>query len=391
MERTSKSGIQSRRQFGVESAFVAAVLVRLLHGVKASAAEDHVDAKFENYQEEHNRIHVGTASALFEKVINETLSAKGEFVYDTISGATPTGGPPPPGSDQVPLTQMEETRYAGNGEVGIHFGHNTLTPQVAYSYESDYASLGLSLNYGLELNEKNTTLNLGFAQNFDTVYPANSPYLYQNESKDTSSGLVGVTQLLGPQTVLSVSFTLGYASGYLNDPYRGVQFDDYPVPGALFPEKRPDNRFNQVGYISLTQFIKPLNASVEATYRLYHDSWEIWSQTIGLSWFQKIGKYVVVNPFGRFYTQNAAYFYGVSFPGDPSLSLFGVPEFYSADYRLSALRTWCYGIKVVGRLFERFSLDAQYMRYDMQGTDGVTSASAYPTANVVSVGASVWF
>ena len=391
MRRVSRSSLRNRRQLGVDSALATAVLVRLMQGVRATGAEDHVDAKFENYQEEHNRIHVGTASALFAKVISETLSVKGEFVYDTISGATPTGGPPPAGSDQVPLTQMEETRYAGNAEMGIHFGQNTLTPQVAYSYESDYASLGLSLNYGLELNEKNTTLNLGFAQNFDTVYPATSPYLYQNEYKSTSSGIVGLTQLLSPQTVLSVSFTLGYASGYLDDPYRGVKFDDYPVPDALFPEKRPGNRFNQVGYVSLTQFIKPLNASVEATYRLYHDSWEIWSQTVGLSWFQKVGKYVVVNPFGRFYTQNAASFYGVSFPGDPSLSQIGIPDYYSADYRLSALRTWSYGIKVIGRLFERISLDAQYMRYDMQGTDGVTSASAYPVANVISVGASVWF
>jgi hypothetical protein len=87
----------------------------------------------------------------------------------------------------------------------------------------------------------------------------------------------------------------------------------------------------------------------------------------------------------------AASFYGVSFPGDPSLSLAGIPPHYSADYRLSELRTWTYGIKVIGKIFDRCSLDVQYMRYEMHGTDGVTSQSAYPTANIVSVGASVWF
>lgn len=375
---------------GLVPSLAIATVLRLLHPARTSA-EDHVDAKFENYQEQHDRIHVGTVSALIDKTINESLSAKGEFVYDTISGATPTGGPPPAGSDQVPLTEMEETRYAGIAEAAIHFGVNTLTPQVAYSSESDYASLGLALNYGLDLNEKNTTLNVGIAQNFDRVFVANSPYLTEDQTKETSSFLLGVTQLLGPETVLSGAFTLGYASGYLDDPYRGVQFDDYPVPGALFAENRPGDRFQQIGYFSLTHFIKPANASVEATYRIFHDSWGIWSQTVGLSWFQKAGKYLVVNPFGRYYTQTAADFYGVSFPGDPSLSPVGVPEFYSADYRLSALRTWSYGLKLTARLADQFSLNAQYMRYEMQGTDGITSRSAYPTANVVSAGASVWF
>ncbi len=370
---------------------VAAVL-RLVQPSKV-LAEDHVDAKFEDYQEEHNRIHVGTVSALFDKSLNEILAVKGEFVYDTISGATPTGGPPPLGSNQVPLSHMEETRYAGNAELAVHFGLDTLTPQVSYSSESDYASLGLALNYGRDLNEKNTTLNLGFAQNFDTIFPANSPYLTQNQYKETSNVLLGLTQLLGPETVLSAAFTLGYGSGYLADPYRGVQFDDYSfwVPGALFAEVRPDHRVQQIGYVSLTHYLKPVNASVEASYRVYHDSWDIWSQTVGLAWFQNIGKYVVLNPFGRYYTQTAAFFYGVSFPGDPTLSKIGIPPYFSADYRLSELRTWTYGLKAIVKLFDRFSLDAQFMRYEMRGTDGVTSQSAYPTANVVSAGGSVWF
>ncbi|HUL51222.1 MAG TPA: DUF3570 domain-containing protein [Candidatus Nitrosotalea sp.] len=380
-----KAGRQSQ---ALAPAVVLGLSLRLLQPSRA-VAEDHVDAKFENYQEEHNRIHVDTVGALFDKILNDTLSIKGEFVYDSISGATPTGAPPPPGSDQVPLTHMEETRYAGNAEAAIHFGLNTLTPQVSYSSESDYTSLGLALNYQLDLNEKNTTLNVGFAQDFDTIYPANSPYLTQNQYKSTSQGILGVTQLLGPETVLSVAFTLGYASGYLDDPYRGVQFDGYPW--GLFPEQRPDTRFEQVGYVSITQFVKPVNASVEASYRIYHDSWTIWSQTAGLAWFQNIGKYVVLNPFGRFYTQTAAYFYGVSFPGDPTLSPVGIPPFYSADYRLSELRTWTYGLKALVRILGHVSVDAQYFRYEMHGTDGVTSQSAYPTANVVSAGASVWF
>jgi len=40
---------------------------------------------------------------------------------------------------------------------------------------------------------------------------------------------------------------------------------------------------------------------------------------------------------------------------------------------------------------KNLSLDASYMRYIMSGLDGVTSQSAYPSANVFNLGLRVWF
>jgi hypothetical protein len=37
------------------------------------------------------------------------------------------------------------------------------------------------------------------------------------------------------------------------------------------------------------------------------------------------------------------------------------------------------------------SFDASYYRYMMHGLDGVTSQSAYPSANVGSLGLRIWF
>ena len=77
---------------GCRPAIVAAVLLRLCQPARADE-ENHAAARFESYKEEHDRIHVDTVSALFDKTLSETLKVKGEFVYDSISGATPTGGP----------------------------------------------------------------------------------------------------------------------------------------------------------------------------------------------------------------------------------------------------------------------------------------------------------
>lgn len=351
-------------------------------------AEDHVDFRYELYKEDNSRMEINTYSVLFEKSLLPKLSLKGEMVYDGISGSTPTGGPPPPGSDQVPLAHMADIRKAGSLEVDWTVGRHTLSPQLSYSEERDYRSTGLALNDAIEFNQKNTTLHLGVAHNFDQVYPKFFP---QALNKDATDFLIGLSQLLSPQTVLSTDFTLGFDGGYLADPYRGVQFAGYPLYDALFPEQRPEHRTREVARVSMTQFLKPVDASVEASYRLYHDTYGIWAHTVGLNWNQKLGRQVILAPFVRYYVQSAASFYNVSFAGDPTLSLDGIPTYYSADYRLSHFYSVAYGLQASVIIKDRVYLDAGYQRYEMHGLDGMTSASAYPQANIFTLGVRVWF
>jgi hypothetical protein len=215
--------------------------------------------------------------------------------------------------------------------------------------------------------------------------------------------LLGLTQLLGPNTIATVNLTLGYADGFLNDPYKRVLFDNTPYspgpdpanpyPYTVWPESRPGHRFRQVAFVSLAQNIDGLRAALEATYRFYHDDFDITAHTATFQWNQKIGKYVVVSPLFRFYTQTAAYFYGTHFPGDPGDpgSPIPMPDYYSADYRLSALDAYTYGISVSARVWEHLSLDLAYKRYEMFGRDNETGSWQYPKANVLSAALTVWF
>lgn len=158
--------------------------------------ENHFDYRYDNYQEDDDRIHVRTHSAFLEFLINSSVSLNAEFVYDAISGATPTGGPPLAGSNQVPLAHMEDERWAGNISSAIRWGGNqTTTPQFAYSLEGDYESVGLSLNHTIDFNDKNTTLALGLAYTHDTIMPVF--WSGDREYKNGGDALVGVTQLLG--------------------------------------------------------------------------------------------------------------------------------------------------------------------------------------------------
>jgi hypothetical protein len=356
--------------------------------------ENHFDYRYDDYQENAERIHVRTHSAFLELLVNASVTLNAQFVYDAISGATPTGGPPPAGSNQVPLAQMDDGRWAGNINSPIRWGRHTTTPQFAYSLESDYESAGLSVNHAIDFNDKNTTLALGLAYAYDTIMPAF--WFGDREYKNSVDGLVGVTQLLGPKTILTANLTVGSARGYLSDPYKRFRFTDYPDPTTLFPEMRPEDRTKQIGFFSLTRFVTPLNGSAELSYRLYHDSYGILSHTVSLSWFQKLGKHLVVSPMFRFMNQSEADFYAVQLPGDPQLPpsdpfYVPIPDHYSSDYRLSALQTFTYGISATLKIQDRVSLDLSYLRYEMVGKDNVTSASAYPNANTVSGGFRIWF
>lgn len=44
------------------------------------------------------------------------------------------------------------------------------------------------------------------------------------------------------------------------------------------------------------QAFEAVHGSLEASYRPYHDDWDIWSHTLSLTWFQKLGSRVTLAP-----------------------------------------------------------------------------------------------
>lgn len=412
--------------------WILAALSQMAH-LTRMAAEDRVEYRYEEYHEDDGRVRVRTHAVGFEKELSSKITAKGLLVYDGISGATPTGELAGRGSQDLPLATIEDIRRAATLDLGARYGRHTTTPEFSYSEESDYTSRGLTLTHTIDFNQKNTTLVMGVAHNFDSV---GGGVLREFQRKDTTDLLLGLNQLLGPKTVFSVNFTLGYADGYLNDPYRRTTFllSDSPDPIFSDPasvnplaENRPRHRFKQIGYVSLTQFVSPLNGSIEGGNRLYHDDWGIWANTISLTWNQKIGTHLTLSPVFRYYHQGAAAFYApsfrgvsfdeyaggtrvafqdgvfVGFQGDPSFPATGDeggyqilnvparPAYFSADYRLSEFDAFTCGIGARVKWGEHFTIDLAYKRYEMHGLDGVSPQAVYPSANVFTIGCGLWF
>jgi hypothetical protein len=326
---------------------------------------------------------IETHSVYFEQKLADNVTAKGELVYDGISGATPLGTHDLAG--KVLTSQVVDVRKAGNLEVDYQLGRHTLTPGFAYSTESDYLSYGVSLGDAIEFNEKNTTLQFGASHNFDNVRQANRTTWL---GKDSTEGIIGISQILSPATVVSAAFTLGYDDGYLNDPYRLAEYHPTIFPPGFnvgVPEHRPGHRSKEVLFTSATHYFKAVDASLEASYRFHHDSYEVFSHTVGLTWHQHLGKYFMVEPLFRFYEQSAASFYATTFSGPFVADPAGL---HSSDYRLSEFYSLDYGLQFTIIVQEHVHLVAGYHRYEMRGLDN-TSAAMYPKADIFTGGISI--
>lgn len=376
-------------------------------------AEDRADYRYEDYKEADGRVHIQTHGFYFDVGLRPWLAVQGNYIYDSISGATPTGAPALNGEPDFATVPVSDIRRAGFLQAAIKTGNHTFSPQVSYSEESDYKSLGISLGDAIEFNEKNTTLSIGVSHSFDQVVPNDGQGMWvgdqytftidSEQEKDSTDVLLGVTQLLGPNDVFSAFLTLGYSSGFLNDPYKRVYFDgngsDYynPDPDPLFryivwPERRPDTKFRQVLFLSYQHYFEKLNAGSELTYRLHHDDFGVTAHTASLQWNQKLGKIFILSPLVRFHTQSAADFYNTHFPGDPlDQATMPLPKYFSADYRLSELDSLTYGVSLGAKVWKHLSLEVAFKRYEMYGRDSITHPDQYPKANVVTVGATAWF
>lgn len=378
---------------GLISRIVSGVFFFLQLTRARGQVQDQLDFKYQDYQEGHQRIHVDTYSTLFQQGIVPWLSLQGGYVYDTIAGGTPLGLPPASPNAQAPTVRMHDIRRAESISAGLGLGTQTITPAFTYSKESDYESYGLSLSDAIEFNQKNTIVTFGASQDLDRVLPHPGEFnVFRPLHKNSTQGLIGLDQLLGRDTVLTLNVSTRYTEGFLNDPYRGIQFDD--LPGTAFGENRPLQRFEGDFYVSISHFFPRIDGSIEGGYRYYEDSYGIIAHTLTVDWLQNLGKSVVVSPTFRFYNQTAANFYYPDVPaqfGDPQIPKAGLPVNYASDYRLSELSTFTCGLKVTVKLKDHVFLDFAYNRYIMEGNDGKTSASMYPTANIFSIGTRLWW
>jgi len=393
-----------------------------------------VDFTVGYYLEDHQRVEVWSPALLWEADVNKSTVIRLQGIYDVVSGASPTGAPMtrktrevthtetttttqtsqvitgyntitgptgvapqrvpifgtatssrstttsqteivPYGKAFLPMQEFEDERLGLNLELEHRAGDWLYGGGVAYGTESDYESLAGTLKVAREFNHKATVLTLSASLGHDWVL---NPGLERWDDKDIVEGLLSVVQAVNKKTLLTLAGTLGQASGYLDDQYKYASVDD-----LIIHEQRSDTRDKRIAFVLLNRTFDSLHGSAELMYRFYSDSFGVEANTLGFTWFQHIGKHLILAPSVRYYEQSAADFYGVKFTGKPKV--------FSSDYRLSKLSSITYGLKAVWKFNDAFQFSVAYDRYTMNGRDGVTPGEAYPSASLFTAGFKVWY
>jgi Protein of unknown function (DUF3570) len=366
----------------------------------SAAPQQHYEYAFQLYEEDGERIHVESHYVRGRISLEDGTEFRFQWLSDAISGSSPTGAQPGPRF----LAELDDLRTGILGAVARQWGDHRIELEVSRSSEDDYLSWGYALKDDWKLNEENTTLTLGLNWLNDRV---SVPRLGERE-KRTLDAFAGISQIIDRHTFVSANFTLGYASGYLNDPYKGVQRSSVvlvpngaggftPVPVTnLHRENRPDSRLREVIQLQARRYFEPARGALDAIYRFSHDDFGVNSHTAQLEWRQSIGEHLYITPFYRYYRQNAADFFVQTLDEleleEPAADPQGERPHYSSDYRLSAFDATSLGVKVHWQINETFALHAAYERYDMEGRGAQAApAAAYPDADMWTIGVTAQF
>lgn len=296
------------------------------------------------------------------------------LTVDALTGASPNGAAPssqpqtftrPSGNGSYTVAPGErplddsfrDTRIAVEGSFTEPLGTQTrLTASLFGSNEYDYRALGLGATLARDFNQRNTTLSLGFNLGLDTVDAVGGaplplaamaapgetpPRLSGPQDKQVLDLLLGLTQVLGPRSLLSLSLSYSDASGYLTDPYKLVSvLDGNGAPLRYLYESRPGQRSKWALYGEYRHFVFDRDR-LAVSLRWMTDDWGVDSQTLDGSYRFNLASGYYLEPHARYYRQSAAEFYRVAVSEDEAQTL----RHASGDPRLGAFDAVTLGLQ----------------------------------------------
>lgn len=370
--------------------------------IGSASGQDALKYRYQLYHEEDDRIEVESHYLDYKHSWGKT-KASVRFAIDTLSGMTPTGTHAVGDDTDYLFQQIDDERKVVVATIEHEVDDYTLSFEYAHSDEEDYRSNAVTGRVSRHFNQKNTTVTLGASFAFDELLASSTGGTsnFEDEDKDTFDLNVGVSQILGPNTLLDFNFGYGRSEGYLSDPYRRIsQIRDFVVSSPFgppqtitntvnFPENRPDEQHRFVAKMNVRHYLERAGAALNGSYRFFANNHGLQGHTFEVKWIQQVNEQLSVTPYLRYYRQSAADFYFPTLTGtgiDGTGLIDGSGANYSSDYRISAQEALTYGVRLAWDLGSDVTLDLQVERYEINGLDSDTPDVFFPTANVVSAG-----
>jgi hypothetical protein len=263
--------------------------------------------------------------------IAEVWELQGSLAVDIVSGASPEtvtniSGEP---VQVVSGASVRDRRKLADFKVSRRLGEMVLGFSRSYSDENDYTSRAYGLQGSYDFNERNTTLAIAYGHSNDRIRSTLDPAL--DERRDTREYLLGITQVLSPLDLVQSTLTFTRGHGWYNDPYKQTRTFYPSGPPAFMFDTRPSSREMLSWFTRYRRHYPGVDGTLQAEYRYFDDDWDVRAHTLEAAWHQQVDERWSVRPALRYYTQDAARFYGsliprpqpAEFSSDPRLASFG--------------------------------------------------------------------
>lgn len=348
------------------------------------------------YYGETDRVSAAEAVVAGKKDFGDEHIFSGKLVVDTLTGASATGA-------VAQSTAQTISRPSGNGSYTIQSGDTPLddtfkdtrvqvdgqwtqpwsdvsriTTGLHLSTEHDYFSVGFNGSYAHDFYNKNTTLSAGLAYSYDVIKPeggvpvpfstktaiTNTTEDYDDDStrddnysedddgqfsnderqgssdnKSTIDALFGLTQVINRRMLMQFNLGVSQISGYSTDPYKVLSIvNDQGVTQSLVYENRPDSRTKTFAFWQ-TKYAMDFGVA-DISYRYATDDWKVDSHTLDSRLRINLSDKSYLQPHFRYYSQSAAEFFQPFLMEGQEM-----PEFATADYRLSEMTAYTVGLK----------------------------------------------
>lgn len=270
------------------------------------------------------------------RVLDPTTESLGKVTADVVTSASAT----------VAMGRVaREWRFEGTAAVthdaSVRGRPARLGGIARVSTEPDYEAFSGALRAGIDLAERNTSLDLSVGVGRDVIEPVAAPPGMEGRwpaSHRRLAGTLSLSQVLNPRAVASAGVGATLQRGRLASPYRNAI-----VNTTLYPEVVPDERDRYTGFVGVS-WSAGTNTALHLRQGFYADSWDVKAVIPEVILARELEPGLLLAGRYRFYRQWGASFYSPRYD-----SRMGV---MTGDQRLGAIQDHHAGFDLRWRLGE---------------------------------------
>lgn len=270
--------------------------------------------------------------------------ANGRYLVDMVSAASP---------DIVSTASPRWTEIRNAGSAGVRYkpGNFGVGVNGSASYTPDYLALGIGGQLIQDLDEKNLTLTESYSYGHDTIGRTGTPFSVFSRDFAYHTMSLGISRVINPSVVLSLSGDLIVERGDQSKPYRYIPIFT-PQVAASIPrgasvdtvasfriQARPLEQLpleRNRGAVSARLAWRTGSTTIRLDERLYTDSWGLNASTTDGRWLVDVSPRVTLWPHLRGHVQTAVSFWQRAYAA-PTIDQ--LPALRTGDRELGALFT----------------------------------------------------